>query len=541
MAVQDLVNNIIQEWRELHAEKQTYMSVWEEISEFCYPGQRFLSRYLTGATNKRRGISDPTAEQSLDIFASSMIGLIANPATKWLNYKIIDGDSDVPDREIGLFTDAAQRLALDTLSNPRVKFYDNFYTLLKMVGAYGCAALVMDSDDEDTLKFRVESPRNIYFTEDYQGNVDSIYIERFYTVQQLMQQGEKAGWTLPQGLEQRGKKEKIHVLRKLYKNPGYNPNKLGYAFAKYHSVHVMPEGGHELHKGFLNYMPVAIARWDRVDHEKWPDSPARVALASVKVTNAAERGLMVGIEKEYNPTLVVSSEAKYGKLDTSPGSVMVGRGNPNDTIRELRTTGNLSNAFQWLEFKRQQIRSAFYVDVFQTAVDINITATEAAIRNQERLRNVAPKAAKIQADVLGAVCEVIMQRKLEMGQLELPAALTRSNKDVRAVFISPILSAQRLEEANSILQYMNDITLMAQVNPDVLDKIDFDRTSDLMAEVRNIPLSIMRGAEEVEKIRKARQQQQQLSVLSGAIQNQAAGAAVSGREGGSQGLPVTLQ
>ncbi len=96
---------------------------------------------------------------------------------------------------------------------------------------------------------------------------------------------------------------------------------------------------------------------------------------------------MVDIDKKSNPPLVISSEAKVGKLDTSAGGVNVARGNIAGSYDLMQTNGNLSTPFQWAELKKQQIRSAFYVDVFQSAETPDMTATEAQVRQQEKLQS----------------------------------------------------------------------------------------------------------------------------------------------------------
>lgn len=211
----------------------------------------------------------------------------------------------------------------------------------------------------------------------------------------------------------------------------------------------------------------------------------------------------------------------------------MGRGSPNYTIRELKTTGSgIANAFAWMEVKRQQIRTAFYVDVFQTAQDINMTATEAQIRNQERLRGIAPKATKIQSDLLGPAAEKVLAALIKMKRLTPPDILIRSGADIKVTYVSPIAQAQRLADAQSMLQFLGDLGQMAQVSPDVLDVVDFDAAAYEMADIRGIPEKIQRSPEDIQAIREQRAQQaqaqQQLQLLQQAGE---AGQAVQGAIG----------
>ena len=525
----------LETYDKLLSEKAVMLTLWREIGEFLYPNQSDFGRYYTSQTNqpnKRRLIFDPTGEHSLDIFASSMIGLLANPAAKWLAFET-DDQALLDDKEVQIFLDDAQRKTLSVFNNPRTKFYDNLQTVLKMIGAFGAGMLLVDSDDDSVVKFRAESPRNFDYTEDFGGNVKDVYLERVYTVAALKEkQGE---WELPQSIMERQDTDKLTVIRHIEPNPNFDPSKLGKKFAKYHSHYLLKDTKTLLFTGFFNSTRAAIGRWDRIDACKWPDSCGRVALAGVKLMQNADRAMIVAMEKELRPTLFVSSEAKFGKLDTSAGAVNVGRGNPNDSIRELKTTGNVSTAFQWMEVKRQQIRQAFYVDVFQTIENIAMTATEASLRNQEKLRLVTPKAAKIQSDLLGVVAETVLAELIAKKKLKVPRALLEAGGEIKVTYVSPIAQAQRMGDASNMLNFMNDLSIMAQAFPEVLDKVDPDAMVDEMAEIRGVPESILRpkqtsgnkvGYEDLrEQKAQAQQAQQQIAM---AQQAGEAGQAVMG-------------
>lgn len=506
-------NEVFQLVDKLASEKATIMNLWREIGELIYPGQSDFYRYFTNIPNagaKRRPIFDPTGETALDIFASSMSGLLANPAAKWLAFETSNTEL-LDDREVGEFLDEAQTKVLSVFNNPYTKFYDNFYTCLKLIGAFGSGMLMMDADDDFVCKFRAESPRGYDYTEDFGGNIDQVFFEREFTIGALRGKVQKDGWEIPEEYMKRPDNDKLVILRHIYPNPDYKPDGLGEKFAKFHSYYYIKEKKLLIKKAFFNMRPTAIGRWDRLDTGKWPDSPGRVALGNVKLMQQADRAVTVAMEKELRPALIVNSEAKFGKLDTSAGAVNVGRGNPAETLRELRTNGaNVNGAFAWMEIKRQQIRTAFYVDVFQTAQDVNMTATEAQIRNQERLRTVAPKASRIQSDLLGPAAEYVLYQLVKRGELKLPEALKQAGGDIKATYISPLAQAQRMADAQSMLQFFGDLSAIAQAFPEALDSIDYDEAVNEMADIRGIPEKILRTKKAVDSIRANRQQQLQL-------------------------------
>jgi hypothetical protein len=500
--------NPVDLFEQLESEKSTLLSLWQEIGEFCYPNASFFTRYTpTQGQKRRRVIYDSTAEQALDIFASSLSGLIANPATKWIGFTLTDTELH-KDKEVSEFLDDAQNFVLSVLSNPRNRFYDNFNTFLKTIGAFGVCPFMIEEDKDTVAKFRSETPKGLNYTEDFSGNVKDIYLERELSAAALIEKAEKDDWDIPARIREMKPHDKVKILRCIKNNPDYDSDKQAAKFGEFVSEYYDKETKTLMKRGFFNTMPIAIGRWNSLDGDKWPDSCARMALADVKTVNVADMSMLTSVEKSLKPTLFISSEAKFGKLNTSPGAVNVGRGNPNDTVREISTKGAVNEVMHYVEMKRQSIRNAFFVDVFQMNTNLNMTATEAHIRNQERLRGLGPKIAKIQSDVIAPIAQRILYIGIRQGKLTPPRALI--GKDLPQVtYQSPLSQAQRLQDANNILQYLGDLSQIAQFKPDVLDRIDIDMIAKELAEIRGVPARTIVEDDDVKKVRDLRQQQMQ--------------------------------
>jgi hypothetical protein len=90
-------------------------------------------------------------------------------------------------------------------------------------------------------------------------------------------------------------------------------------------------------------------------------------------------------------------------------------------------------------------------------------------------------------------------------------------------------------DASNMLNFMNDLSIMAQAFPEVLDKVDPDAMVDEMAEIRGVPESILRpkktsgakvGYEDLREQKAQAQQEQQAIAM--AQQAGEAGQAVMG-------------
>lgn len=489
----------------LEVEKSTHKIVWDKINQLIFPNsEQFLAEYSGGA-KRRRLQFDNTAERALEIYSSSMVGLMANPTAKFINFEPKDKDL-LDDKQVQLFVEEAQDKVLSVFNDPATKFHDNFFYCVQYLGAYGTTALLSDRSDEHVAVFRAEGPKSLNFTENFNNTIDEVFLERKYTIRQLQLLAETQGWDIPFDKIKKKETEKECIIRHIYPNPNYDKKNI--AEKRYKSDYYLKDKKKLVHTSGFDTFPAPVGRWGKLDGEKWGDSPGRVALTAVRVLNASERHLTFAEEYSLRPSLFVSSEAKFGKLNLSAGAVNVGRGNPNDTVRPLLTNGDTNFSLERNRQRREVIMQSFYVDIFQTMSDIDMTATEAQIRQQERLRGLAPKVARIQSDILGPTAERVLAILIDQGKIKVPEVLR--GRELEVTYISPLAQAQRAADAMSIQMFMNDVAILAQGNPDVLDKVDFDFLVDELAEIRGIPTKALLPEKELSAIREDKAKQLQL-------------------------------
>ena len=89
-----------------------------------------------------------------------------------------------------------------------------------------------------------------------------------------------------------------------------------------------------------------------------------------------------------------------------------------------------------------------------------------------------------------------------------PPPLEIQGADLDIVYISPLARAQKESTIYSIQAFMQDAGLLAQAQPAVLDKIDFDTTLDIISQIRGISPEMIKSDGDVAEIRKMRAEQQ---------------------------------
>jgi hypothetical protein len=109
-----------------------------------------------------------------------------------------------------------------------------------------------------------------------------------------------------------------------------------------------------------------------------------------------------------------------------------------------------------------------------------------------------------------------------------PPAL--KGKQLRIEYISILAQAQRMDEINSIQKLITYVLGTVQAKPDVLDKINFDNTIDILADRMAVPPEVVVQTEVADKLRQARakrmaqqqaqqQQMDQTQVAAQAVKN----------------------
>lgn len=492
-------------------------SLWQEIGDFCYPTVSHFTRYFESGEKRRRQIYDSTAESALDIAAAGILGLAANPTTKYIGFKAPKELED--DREIKEHIEEATDFVLSVFNDSRSGFQHNLLKAIKCELAFGTVPFMIDSDDEIVAKFRADSPRGLNFTCDFQGNPDQIFLDRGITVSALQDKVENSGWKIPADILRRPDNDKIVILRHIYKNPKYNPEKDGKLGARFLSDYYLKKEKKKIHSGFFYTNPVAIGRLELLDDEKWGDSRGRILLSDIKMVNFAEKSIISNVNKELSPAWAIAAEAKLSKLNISSNAYNVVRGLPRDAIQKLETGGDINLPMQWAELKREVIRKGFYNDLFQM-IDAsgmqNINNGVAFLFNQERLRVLAPKVMRIQNEIIGVAAERVYDLAVRSGKLEVPESL--AGQELTVSYSSPVMVAQQSDEANQVMQFLTDINSIAaaigQVSPEkaqeMIMRVDYDEVANILSESRGVPVTMLRPMKEVEAEREANQQQQQV-------------------------------
>lgn len=513
----------LKKFEKIKSDRKIIDSVWEELAFYFSPTLDIMNRYLSkdklNTDKKRRLIFDSTPEQASKFFASRMQILLCNPEKRWfkLKHKIkkLQKNAEIIDFVENIIQDT-----LDLINEPRANFYEQLRNALNNISVFGIGALIIDEESGGTLKFRNINLSNYFYDENYQGIINCHYLEEKIKGSDLIYLQQEAGYA-DVGLQEADNDKGFTIIRKIYRNPQYNPKVLSFETAKWQSTVILKEKKAELKKEFYNECPIAVGRWDKIQNSIYPDSIGRLVLADVKYLNNLEAQLIEIVDLIKRPAMSVTAGSKLAEIDLSPDGVNVIHG---ETIKDILAPTyvpnmDLNRIEAKAEQKRVKINTAFYMDMFSNMQDTNAgdyTATEVNIRDQNNLRLLAPKITHLQSEFISAIIDRVASIVLKRDPENLKAINpSLDNLNFKITYESEISTSYRLTDLNTLLSYIGNVSNISTVqanltgSADSTDNVDFDKVIQEVGDIMGVSNIAQRSEEDIQQIREAKAQQQQ--------------------------------
>lgn len=526
------VDYYMKRYAALQNARQPFDTLWRDLADFIVPqrsfqfqsGQPMTAADQATTRNRRSRVYDSTAEIALDVFSSSLVGFLANPAMNWFELAPTD-DSLLEDPEVAAWFDTVTARMLSAFNEPNAKFYSNLKMSANDIGVFGTVGMSIQRGKKSLLEFSSKNIKELYIAEDASGNIDTVYRFLMKTARQLVEQ---FGNNVSASVLEKFKEQPdtlIAVINAIEPREGFERPE-GAIRSKSNlempilSIWIEKDTQHIIQETGFEEMPIPVARWDVMTNDVYGTSPATKVLADIKMLNQMEKAHIVAAEKSLNPPLMMPDDGFMGNIDLSAGAINVYRSMSNGRLEPIQTIGNLPITLEMVQSKRNLIREAFYVDQLQLQTSPQMTATEVMARTDEKLRMMAPMIGRVQSELLGPIIErsfFLLLRLSEENDFENspfplpPEVLGRANYKVK--YVSPLARAQRGSEANSILAWVNSTVPLTEVAPDILDNINFDELVRVLHDIQSVPAVLLNDRDAVEQARNARAEQQRAQQL----------------------------
>ena len=404
--------------------------------------------------------------------------------------------------------------------------YDHLMNMFYEAPLYGCAAMGINEDLELGVDLVPSTIGEFWLAEDYRGTPNCIY--RRFAMSAFNLQAQFGYDKCPDAVKKALDGEKFDteftVIHAVEQNPRYNPKN---PFNKeYISVYFCEEAKEE--DGFLEYkttkrFPFVTCRWDRYGKNPYGFGIGRRVLGDVKSLQAYEKDLAKASKKKISPPLKGSVDLKKVVIDTSAESVTY-TNDPNGLTPLFNVNYETREALENIQRINDRIYRMTYNDLFLAILnkDKTMSATEAAaiVKEKEALGAVVER---FQRETLKPLIENTFLILLEQGALgEVPPSMR--GKDMSIEYQSVLSSTQEIGDLQNIDRWLQFVSQVATINPEVARKPDVLAIADYYADRLNIDFNLIKDNEAVQQQQQeeaeaqAQLEQQQLAMQQAQVQ-----------------------
>jgi len=499
----DLAKTLLKRFDRLKSNRQNWESHWQEVADYMQPRKADVTKTRSKGDKRTELIFDSSPLQAVELLAASLHGMLTNPATTWFSLRFKGGEFEDNDEAKAWLEDATEVMynAINK-SNFQQEIFELYHDLI----TFGTAAMFIEEDDEDTLKYSTRHINEMYISENDKGRIDTIFRKFRLTARAAIQ---KFGVNVSDNIVTVNRKdpyEEIEILHAIYPRSDFNPKKQDKANMPFESVYLEAGTGDELSVSGFKEFPFVVPRYLKASHEIYGRSPAMTALPDVKMLNEMSKTTIKSAQKQVDPPLLVPDDGFILPVRTVPGGLNFYRSGTRDRIEPLNIGANTPLGLNMEEQRRDSIRNAFYVNQLMMQSGPQMTATEVIQRNEEKMRLLGPVLGRLQSELLKPLIDrtfALLLRK----NLFRPAPDFLSGQDIEIEYVSPLAKAQKSAELQSIMRGIEILGSLANVAP-VFDHVNMDKLVKHLMDVVGVPQKVLKTQNEVQAKREQDQQQQ---------------------------------
>ena len=501
--------DVIQFYTKLKTDKEPFDVLYQDVADFFCPYSGDFNRLFGKAENRQRYLINQDAQHALDVSASSLLGLLANPASRWFYLELQDEDLN-RDAKIAEYLDKNSQTLLNYFNNPDSMFYAHLKTALIEALAYGTPTMMSRfNGDAGAFEFKALPLCNVVVAEDTSGMVDVVIYKQSMTYRQIAQKQSK--WNIHKDTLKAAEEKPFERTDILY---AYMPREGGDESAKakdklpYAEYIIDEKQGHMMFEDGYYEKPVNTARWMKVPSEVYGRGPAMIALSDARTLNEAIRLFYDAAEKNANPAVFLPDDGRMGNKINFTANAVNFYDATKGRIEFLTGTADINVILTAIQGLQENIRKLLYVDQLQLQGTAQMTATEVMQRVDEKARLLAPSLGRLQSELISPIVLRCFNILIREGLVDpLPPAL--AGRNIKVVYSNQVQRSQRAPEIQNLLTMVQYGMEISQIDPTVMDRFDLDKAVIEGMDMLNVTAMLARDEDEVEEMREARQQQQE--------------------------------
>ena len=462
--------------------------------------------------SKLHALLDSTALDCADVAASGLANYLTPNTAKWLYLEHQDRVLR-DDKEIKQWMQDASDEVLSVLAGSN--FYDQMPLFYKASVVYGTAVMFCEQDEEDGVRFYTIPIKNTYIVEDARERPCEFYLIFEYTAEEAWSRFKEAvSDEIKEALKSGKNEDKKYKFicyigkrlerddKKMDKNN--MPIRMAWVDEKTKAI-VKEDGFHS--------MPCVAHRFYKRPQIVYGYSPAMKAMPYTRMMNAMSDTMLRSAMKQTDPAIMLPHDAFLGTPNFNPRAINYyqrGKLNPKDEILPVGNFGHPNIGVETLEYYKKQIRDIMFYTTFQAFSELTkqMTVPEVMERISEKMTVLGPAVGRFMNDVLQPLIEKVVMILYNAGKLPPMPEGMMQNPSFEVKFVGRLVQSQRQSEINNIVNAIGIIGQVAQVKPEVLDKINADEVVTTIANITGLPASMIYSDDEVRKLREQRAEAQ---------------------------------
>lgn len=485
---------------------------WKELSEYINPTRgHFDGQPNRGNMIDHQKVLDGYATLACETLAAGLLSGMTSPARPWFKLAVDDFLMDaIPD--IRAWLDEVEKGILRVLGQSNI--YQSLYGIYKELGTFATGCMAVLSDPISVVRAHSFTAGEYALGLDGTGRVGTFSREYWMSVNQLVNTFglENCSNQVQADWNQNKRNNWYPVKHLIAKNRNQVEGAIGNAGMGYHSLYW--DAGHSSNKflgqrGFKLF-PILAPRWETVTtHQVYGKGPGWHSLGDIKQLQKTADDKLKLQEKLHNPPVTADSDIE-GNPNLIPGGVTKTSPNtPEGGVRPAYTVPDALSSFIEMEnHLKENIDKFYFVNLFHMLMNMdktNMTATEIAERQQEKIMMMGPILHRLQEELLDPLINLVFNIMYEQRMLP-PPPLELEGADLKIRYISILAQAQEAIGVQQINRVLATILPISERAPSILDNFDMDELAKQVNEMEGAPAKIIRDPEEVAEMREQRQQ-----------------------------------
>lgn len=519
-----------QRWDRLRIEGWKWRPAWRELRDYIAPTRGFFEMETPnmGRRIDHERIVNGHVMRSLNTLASGMTSGLTSPSRPWFQLGTTDPDlSEFQPVKEWLSIVQQRMMAVLAKSN----MYQVWHSSYSEIGAFGTSAKIILPDYKSVIRGRNFTIGEYFIGLGPDNRINSFARQYWMTVGQIVDEfGYENCSPFVQAAWKQNSYDSWRLLRHLIEpNDERIEDRADFKGMKFRSIQWEESSPSDTALRVSGYQefPIQAARWAiTTTADSYGRGPGWEALGDVKMLQKMEKDKLKALDKVVDPP--TQADGSVDAVNTLPGGLSrTSSSVPNAGVKPVyQIEPDFKAISDMILTVEQRIDRVFFADLFMMISNDerpDVTAREIVERHEEKLQMLGPVIEALESEDLDPSIDRIFNIMDRSGLIP-PAPVDLQGHELKIQYVSILAAAQKMAGLVGIQQVAQFTGSLVTVFPEVADNIDADETVRKYADMSGVPPEIIRGEEQVAKIRAARQKQQQAEAQAQAMERMAAGA-----------------